>query len=276
MGHQQVTMSASNVPATAEAPAAAAFRYSAPYAAGPAYGYGGPQYGGAQYGGAMVAAAPGYGYGAPAPLAPVHAPMAAAGPAPVSYGGPDHHVYHSGRVAEDLRAEETYLEYRRKLTEDLRKAETNEAAAVDKRYNDERICEIRTAEAHEQSRRAATAEAIAARATEELRLREAEAKAPNAAAAEAKALCERAAEADRRATEARNTKAQAARESESVLAKSVADNEAAAAQLANCEGAAANTPLPGSYCSGPYQRQYAYGGPGAAPAAQYGYRGYGY
>merc|ERR1711865_1329534 len=60
MGHQQVTMSASNVPATAEAPAAAAFRYSAPYAAGPAYGYGGPQYGGAQYGGAMVAAAPGY------------------------------------------------------------------------------------------------------------------------------------------------------------------------------------------------------------------------
>merc|ERR1711865_616304 len=221
-GHQQVTMSASNVPATAEAPAAAAFRYSAPYAAGPAYGYGGPQYGGAQYGGAMVAAAPGYGYGAPAPLAPVHAPMAAAGPAPVSYGGPGHHVYHSGRVAEDLRAEETYLESRRKLTE-----------------------------AHEQSRRAATAEAIAARATEELRLREAEAKAANA-------------------------KAQAARESESVLAKSVADNEAAAAQLANCEGAAANTPLPGSYCSGPYQRQYAYGGPGAAPAAQYGYRGYGY
>ena len=52
--------------------------------------------------------------------------------------------------------------------------------------------------------RAATAEAIAARATEELRLREAEAKAANAAAAEAKALCERAAEADRRATEARN------------------------------------------------------------------------
>ena len=107
--------------ATAEAPAAAvtvaptephnhliiplqAFRYSAPYAAGPAYGYGGAH-------GAMVAA-PGYGYGAPAPLAPVHAPMAAAGPAPVSYGGPGHHVYHSGRVAEDLRAEETYLESR--------------------------------------------------------------------------------------------------------------------------------------------------------------------
>merc|ERR1711865_316134 len=162
MGHQQVTMSASNVPATAEAPAAAAFRYSAPYAAGPAYGYGGPQYGGAQYGGAMVAAAPGYGYGAPAPLAPVHAPMAAAGPAPVSYGGPGHHVYHSGRVAEDLRAEETYLESRRKLTEDLRKAETNEAAAVDKRYNDERICEIRTAEADRRATEARNNEVQAA------------------------------------------------------------------------------------------------------------------
>merc|ERR1719345_274727 len=173
-------------------------------------------------------------------------------------------------------AEETYLESRRKLTEDLRKCESNEAAAVDKRFNDERVAEIRTAEAHEQSRRAATAEAIAARATEELRLREAEAKAANAAAAEAKALCERAAEAGNNEVQAANTKAQAARESESVLAKSVADNEAAAAQLANCEGAAANTPLPGSYCSGPYQRQYAYGGPGAAPAAQYGYRGSGY
>merc|ERR1712159_542316 len=134
----------------------------------------------------------GYGYGYSAP-----------------YAAPPPHVYHSGRVAEDLRAEEQYPENRRKLTEDLRKAESQEAAAVDKRYNDERVAEIRLAEAHEQSRRAATAEAIAARATEELRLREAEAKAANAAAAEAKALCERAAEADRRATEARNAEVQA-------------------------------------------------------------------
>eukprot|EP00658_Telonema_sp_P-2_P020567 TRINITY_DN1813_c0_g1_i1.p2 TRINITY_DN1813_c0_g1~~TRINITY_DN1813_c0_g1_i1.p2 ORF type:complete len:236 (+),score=74.83 TRINITY_DN1813_c0_g1_i1:246-953(+) len=212
-----------------------AYRYSTPYAG---YGY-----------------AP---YAAP-PLAP---------PAP--------HVYHSNRVAEDLRAEETYVETRRKLTEDLRKAEANEAAAVEKRFNDERVAEVRLAEAHEQARRAATAEAIAARATEELRLREAEAKASNAAAAEAKALCERAAEADRRATEARNAevqaaneKARAAREAESVLAKSVADNEAAAHALANVENVAANTPLPGSYCSGPYQRSYAYSGPAA-----YGYAGY--
>lgn len=201
----------------------------------------------------------GYGYGYSAP-----------------YAAPPPHVYHSGRVAEDLRAEEQYLENRRKLTEDLRKAESQEAAAVDKRYNDERVAEIRLAEAHEQSRRAATAEAIAARATEELRLREAEAKAANAAAAEAKALCERAAEADRRATEARNAevqaaneKARAAREAESVLAKSVADNEQAAHSLANVENAAANTPLPGSYCSGPYQRSYAYSGPAAAYAAGY-------
>merc|ERR1712146_311792 len=117
-------------------------------------------------------------------------------------------------------------------------------------------------------------------ATEELRLREAEAKAANAAAAEAKALCERAAEADRRAQEARNNevaaateKSRAARESESVLAKSVADNEAATAALANVESAAANTPLPGAYCSGPYNRSYAYGGPGVvAPPSSYGYR----
>lgn len=229
-----------------------AYRYSTPYA----HGYG-------------------YGYGA-APMVPAYVAPAA----------PPAHVYHSNRVAEDLRAEEQYLEARRKLTEDLRKCESNEAAAVDKRFNDERVAEVRLAEAHEQSRRAATAEAIAARATEELRLREAEAKAANAAAAEAKALCERAAEADRRATEARNAEVQAAnekcraaREAESILAKSVADNEAASHALANVENVAVNTPLPGSYCSGPYQRTYAYSGPAAAHTAGYapsGYAGSGY
>eukprot|EP00656_Telonema_subtile_P052344 TRINITY_DN727_c0_g1_i3.p1 TRINITY_DN727_c0_g1~~TRINITY_DN727_c0_g1_i3.p1 ORF type:complete len:262 (+),score=85.88 TRINITY_DN727_c0_g1_i3:129-914(+) len=254
------TMSAARKTTTAELErslADRAYRYSTPYASA---GYG-------------------YGYAAPYAAAPYVAPAA-----------PPAHVYHSNRVAEDLRAEEQYLEARRKLTEDLRKSEANEASAVDKRFNDERIAEVRLAEAHEQSRRAATAEAIAARATEELRLREAEAKAANAAAAEAKALCERAAEADRRATEARNAevqaaneKARAAREAESVLAKSVADNESAAHALANVENVAVNTPLPGSYCSGPYQRTYAYSGPAAGPvaaysaaAAPYGYSRYNY
>merc|ERR1712195_454582 len=90
-----------------------------------------------------------HGYGYPAPAAPL-APMAPVAPK----------AFLSGKVAEDLRAEETYLETRRKLQEDLRKAETNEGAAVDKRVNDERVFEVRSAEAHEQSRRAANAEAI--------------------------------------------------------------------------------------------------------------------
>merc|ERR1711865_587733 len=228
-----------------------------------------------------------HGYGYPPPVAP---------PAPIVPAAPK--AFLSGKVAEDLRAEETYLENRRKLQEDLRKAETNEGAAVDNRVNDERVFEVRSAEAHEQSRRAANAEAIAARATEELRIREAEAKAANAAAAETKALADRATEANRMATEARNTevsaaeeKSRLAREAESILSKSVADHESAASVLSNCQNVSANTPLPGAYCSGPYQRQYGYMGPGGAPAAgpgpayaagpgpAYGgggYRGYGY
>merc|ERR1712127_223048 len=165
-----------------------------------------------------------HGYGYPAPAAPL-APMAPVAPK----------AFLSGKVAEDLRAEETYLENRRKLQEDLRKAETNEGAAVDKRVNDERVFEVRSAEAHEQSRRAANAEAIAARATEELRIREAEAKAM--------------------ATEARNTevsaaeeKSRLAREAESILSKSVADHESAASVLSSCQSVSANTPLPGAYC----------------------------
>jgi hypothetical protein len=79
-----------------------------------------------------------HGYGYPAQAAP---------PAPMAPVAPK--AFLSGKVAEDLRAEETYLENRRKLQEDLRKAETNEGAAVDKRVNDERVFEVRSAEAHE-------------------------------------------------------------------------------------------------------------------------------
>merc|ERR1712205_221185 len=82
-----------------------------------------------------------------------------------------------------------------------------EAQAAEKLFNDQRTAEVRTAEAAEQSRRAATSERIHARAMEEYRLREAEAKAAAAAAADAKALFERAAEAARRAEEARNAEA---------------------------------------------------------------------
>merc|ERR1719174_796493 len=83
----------------------------------------------------------------------------------------------SMRLSDELKQEEDFLGARRQLYGDLR-----------------------TAEAAEQSRRAATAEQIHARAMEEYRLRDAEAKAA-AAAADAKALFERAAEAARRAEE---------------------------------------------------------------------------
>merc|ERR1712159_610086 len=102
------------------------------------------------------------GYGYPAYAAPVPTP------APGSFHG-------SLRLSDELKQEEDFLGARRQLYGDLR-----------------------TAEAAEQSRRAATAEQIHARAMEEYRLRDAEAK----AAAAAKALYERAAEAARRAEEA--------------------------------------------------------------------------
>merc|ERR1712178_464724 len=110
------------------------------------------------------------------------------------------------RLSDELKQEEDFLGARRQLYGDLR-----------------------TAEAAEQSRRAATAEQIHARAMEEYRLRDAEAKAAAAAAADAKALFERAAEAARRAEEARNAevaaaekKATEAREAEATLSQSAA------------------------------------------------------
>merc|ERR1711998_454768 len=106
---------------------------------------------------------------------------------------------------------------------------------------------MRTAEAAEQSRRAATAEQIHARAMEEYRLRDAEAKAAAAAAADAKALFERAAEAARRAEEARNAevaaaekKATEAREAEATLSQSAAAEQNTASTLSRLESDAAH------------------------------------
>ena len=187
---------------------------------------------------------------------------------------PSYTINLSSKVAEDLRAEETYLENRRKLQEDLRKAETNEAAAVEKRVSDEQAFEKSIVEALETARLATIAQAIAARATEELRFLEAEAKAANAAAAETKALQDRAAETDSMATEVRSNEIEAAkeksklaREAEAILTKSVAEHEAAANILSNCQQVVCDTPLPGAYSSGPYERHYGYG---------YGNFGYGY
>merc|ERR1712216_486005 len=124
-------------------------------------------------------------------------------PAPGSY-------YGSLRLSDELKQEEDFLGARRQLYGDLRTAEAAEAQAAEKLFQDQRNAEVRTAEAAEQSRRAATAEQIHARAMEEYRLRDAEAKAAAAAAADAKALFERAAEAARRAEEARNAEVAAA------------------------------------------------------------------
>merc|ERR1712216_475225 len=116
----------------------------------------------------------------------------------------------SMRLSDELKQEEDFLGARRQLYGDLRTAEAAEAQAAEKLFQDQRNAEVRTAEAAEQSRRAATAEQIHARAMEEYRLRDAEAKAAAAAAADAKALFERAAEAARRAEEARNAEVAAA------------------------------------------------------------------
>merc|ERR1712196_751314 len=87
----------------------------------------------------------------------------------------------SVRLSDELKAEEDFLGARRQLYGDLRTAEAAEAQAAEKLFQDQRNAEVRTSEAAEQSRRAATAEQIHARAMEEYRLRDAEAKAAAAA-----------------------------------------------------------------------------------------------
>merc|ERR1712159_106611 len=137
-------------------------------------------------------------------------------------------------LADDLRAEEAFLDHRRALYGDLRSAEANEVAAAEKRLVDERATEQALVDEREQARRAATSEAIEARAAEERRLREAEFKAAEARLAEAKAALDRAKAAEERATQARSsevsaaeTKAKEARASEESLAVARADEDKA-------------------------------------------------
>merc|ERR1719231_669836 len=140
----------------------------------------------------MAYRASGYGY-------PVPAPVAAS------------QFYGSARLSDELKQEEDFLATRRQLYSDLRQSEAAEARAAEKLLQDQRTAEIRTAEATEQARRAATAEQIYARALEEYRLRDAECKAAMAAAADAKALYERAHEAARKAEDVRNAEVSALR-----------------------------------------------------------------
>merc|ERR1712093_917193 len=167
------------------------------------------------------------GYGYPVPAVPGYAAA---------------QFYGSARLSNELKQEEDFLTTRRQLYSDLRQSE-----AAEELLQDQRTAEIRTAEATEQARRAATAEQIYARALEEYRLRDAECKAAMAAAADAKALYERANDAARKAEEVRNAevaaaekKAQEAREAEAALNQAAATEQNTAATLSRLEADAAS------------------------------------
>jgi hypothetical protein len=164
-------------------------------------------------------------------------------------------------IADDVRAEEAFLEHRRALYGDLRAAESSEVAAAEKRLCDERCAEQCLVEEREQARRAATSEAIEARAAEERRLREAEFKAAEARLADAKAALERAKAAEERAAKARAAEVEAAtvkssqaRESEALLASARATEDKAFADRRSVEEAAYSRSLAwhGAYHGYPY------------------------
>merc|ERR1719159_2014499 len=119
-------------------------------------------------------AARAYGYGYPGFAGPLGGYPGAALPHRAAYYGMQEHI----------KAEERMLEQRRTLYTDLRSAEAKEASAVEKRLCDEQQTATRLAEEHDAARRAAEAEAIAARAAEEHRIRTAEAKVCDEAAAQ--------------------------------------------------------------------------------------------
>ena len=55
-------------------------------------------------------------------------------------------------LADDLRAEEAFLDQRRALYSDLRSAEANEVASAEKRLSDERNCEQKLVDEREHAR----------------------------------------------------------------------------------------------------------------------------
>merc|ERR1711934_762155 len=184
-----------------------------------------------------------------------HLPLASAYAAPGFYGGYhghpgfgfDHGYHaqaHHAALAENLRAEEAFVQDRTRTLSELKTAEVNEALAIEKVRSDAHNAEVSLCEATEQSRRAATADSIHARAQEELRVRDAEAKAFQARADDAKALADRAQEALTRAEEALKAEAAAAEQkvaeahtAESDLAKSAAAENQTGATLAKLETA---------------------------------------
>merc|ERR1711939_807422 len=188
------------------------------------------------------------------------------------YGAPHPIDFGSARLSTDLAQEENVLVARRELYAQLRQSEANEEAAATKLVQDARTAEMRTAEATEQSHRAARAEQIHAAALEEFRRRDAELKAATAAAQETKALFDRASEAARRAEEARNTevaaaetKAKDAREAEAALGQATAVEAKTADTLSRLQADGRNAAI--------YNHHGGYGGY-ASLGASFGY-GYG-
>ena len=142
--------------------------------------------------------------------------------------GAGHHFHHAAHQAQ-VAAEESFLAQRTTLANDLREKEQKEASAVEKRVGDEQTTATSHQEEHDAARRAAEAEHILARASDERAHREADAKASAEVAAQAAAAFKRADEAFHRAQTARDAevknaeeKAQAARTAEAALAQAVA------------------------------------------------------
>jgi len=98
----------------------------------------------------------------------------------------------SGRVSQEIQADQAALMHRARLCQELAAAESAEAAAAERLAADDRAAAAATQQANDRARRADIAKNNYQAALAELQNREANAKATAAAAAEAKAMYERA------------------------------------------------------------------------------------
>lgn len=138
--------------------------------------------------------------------------------------------------------EEEFVTDRAAFLRSLREAEADEAKAAEKLQADAHAAEMALGEATEQSRRAHTADSIHARAQEELRCRDVEAKRKEELATEAEAMAVRAKQALDRSMaalkaekEAAEAKASEANSANSQLLQTAAKESAAAATLSTLE-----------------------------------------
>jgi len=187
-------------------------------------------------------------------------------------------AYHN-QLQAAVKMEETIVTDRAEFLRSLREAEAQEVAAAEKLQTDAHAAEMALGEATEQSRRAATANAINARAQEEMRVRDAEAKAKQVKAEEAQALAERAKAAFERSqaalaaeTEAATSKISEANEAQSELVKAAAAEHATASTLSTLETTMVhNTHGAHAYSGMPFNAMAGVGYPGLAAMGGYGY-----